>query len=47
MIEEGKKYGNDFHVIKSAALYPQEAVDKGWGDHDASLTSVYINKKFN
>ena len=47
MIEEGKKYGNELHVIKSAALYPKEAVDKGWGDHDASLTSVYINKKFN
>jgi 3-hydroxyisobutyrate dehydrogenase len=45
MIEEGKKNGNDLHVIKSAMSYVEEAVNSGWSDYDASLLSVYINKK--
>lgn len=47
MVEEGKKNHNELQVIKSAALYVQEAVNNGWENHDASLTSIYINKKFN
>ena len=45
MIEEGKKNGNDLHVIKSAMSYVEEAINSGWSDYDASLLSVYINKK--
>ncbi len=45
MIEEGKKNGNDLHVIKSARSYVEEAINSGWSDYDASLLSVYINKK--
>ena len=45
MIEEGKKNGNDLHVINSAMSYVEEAVNSGWADYDASLLSVYINKK--
>ena len=45
MIEEGKKNGNDLHVINSAMSYVEEAVNSGWSEYDASLLSVYINKK--
>ena len=45
MIEEGKKNGNDLHVINSAMYYVKEAVNSGWSEYDASLLSVYINKK--
>ena len=45
MIEEGKKNGNDLYVINSAMSYVEEAVNSGWSEYDASLLSVYINKK--
>ena len=45
MVEEGNKNGNDLHVINSAMSYVEEAVNSGWADYDASLLSVYINKK--
>ena len=45
MIEEGEKFNNQLHVIKSTKSYVQAAVNDGWSDHDASLLSVYINKK--
>ena len=45
MIEEGKKNGNDLHVINSAMSYVEEAANSGWSEYDASLLSVYINKK--
>ena len=45
MIEEGEKFNNQLHVIKSTKSYVQAAVNEGWSDHDASLLSVYINKK--
>jgi 3-hydroxyisobutyrate dehydrogenase len=45
MVEEGKKNGNDLHVINSAMSYVEEAVNSGWSEYDASLLSVYINKK--
>ena len=47
MIEEGANFNNELHVIKSTKSYVQEAVNEGWSDHDASLLSLYINKKLN
>ena len=45
MVEEGNKNGNNLHVINSTMSYVEEAVNSGWSDYDASLLSVYINKK--
>ncbi|MDA1135144.1 MAG: NAD(P)-dependent oxidoreductase [Proteobacteria bacterium] len=45
MLEEGKKNGNDLHVLHSAKSYVEKAINDGWSEHDASLMSVYINKK--
>ena len=47
MIEELNKLNTEFHVINGATKYVQEAVQEGWSDFDASLLSVYINKKLN
>jgi len=45
MLEEGKKFGNELNVLNSAKSYVEEAINDGWSEHDASLLSVYINKK--
>ena len=47
MIEEIKKLNKEFHVINGATKYVAEAGKEGWSDCDASLVSVYINKKLN
>jgi 3-hydroxyisobutyrate dehydrogenase len=47
MIEEIKKLNKEFHVINGATKYVAEAAKEGWSDCDASLVSVYINKKLN
>ena len=47
MIEEMDKLKNEFHVIKGATKYVQEAVEAGYSEQDASLLSVYISKKLN
>ena len=47
MIEEGANFNNELHVIKSTKSYIQGAMNEGWSDHDASLLSLYINKKLN
>jgi 3-hydroxyisobutyrate dehydrogenase-like beta-hydroxyacid dehydrogenase len=47
MIEEIKKLNKEFHVINGATKYVAEAAKEGWSDCDASLLSVYINKKLN
>jgi hypothetical protein len=47
MIEEIKKLNKEFHVINGATKYVGEAAKEGWSDCDASLLSVYINKKLN
>ena len=45
MLEEGKKFGNELNVLNSAKSYVEEAINDGWSEHDASLLSVYVNKK--
>ncbi len=47
MIEEGSNFNNELHVIKSTKSYVQGAMNEGWSDYDASLLSLYINKKLN
>ena len=47
MIKEMDKLKKEFYVIKGAANYVQEAVEAGYSEQDASLLSVYINKKLN
>ena len=47
MIEEIKKLNKEFHVINGATKYVAEAAKEGWSDCDASLVSVYINKRLN